>query len=85
LSIEQLENPDIDALLRRTSDNIWRIRSTFSNAYDILRNLTMVGAILISILIIKPIISILIIVFTIPELIVELKAGKSYWTIEAIS
>jgi hypothetical protein len=39
-----------------------------------MRNLAMISAILISILIIKPSISLLIIVFTIPELMVELKA-----------
>lgn len=85
LDLEQIENPQIDALLRRVSENLWRIRWFFSDSYVIFRSLFMILAVLISMIFIKPIISLIIIIFTTPELIVWMKSWKTVWTIDALS
>lgn len=82
LDYNQIENPIIHTMLLKIQENLWRFRNYFYGQFDIFGYTFNIITILITIIFIKPIISFIIIFFTIPELVSKLKLSRTIWTIE---
>lgn len=80
--LSQLENPTNTTLFQKVQETMWRFRNYFWWQFEISTYALNILVILFTILFIKPIISVVIIFFTIPELISKLKLSKAIWTID---
>lgn len=81
LGIATLEDPKKNDIINRVNENSWRLQNFADRIFFILQNIF--GVLVASIIIwnIKWWILILIVLGTIPELIVQFRAGKSVWGI----
>ncbi|EKE29647.1 MAG: hypothetical protein ACD_2C00131G0017 [uncultured bacterium (gcode 4)] len=80
--LNQLENTANTTLFQRVQENMWRFRSYFYTQFDISGSIFNLVAILFTLILIKPVVALVILVFTLPEAISKLSISKHVWTID---
>ncbi len=84
LDLAQLEDPSIFTLFLRVQENLWRFRNYFYAQFDLFYFAFNIVSSLIAILFVKPVIVLVILVFTMPEVISKFWLTKQVWTIDNI-